>query len=247
MSGHSKWSTIKHKKGAADAKRGKMFTKIIKEITVAAKLGGGDEEANPRLRTAIIKAKAANMPKDNIARAIKKGTGDLGGVEYLELTYEGYAPGGIALLIMTLTDNKNRTVSDVKSTLTKSNGSLGTSGSVSYMFARKGVVTVSGDDLDSDAIFEAVLEVGADDVDVQDGFVEISCEPDVFEDVVKALEGIGVNPDSAEVEMVPDSRLSLDNDTTNKVLRLIDRLEDLDDVQAVYSNLDIPDDFVPED
>ena len=247
MSGHSKWSSIKHKKGAADAKRGKIFTKIIKEITIAARLGGGDEEANPRLRTAIIKAKAANMPKDNIARGIKKGTGDLEGVEYIELNYEGYGPGGTALLIETLTDNKNRTAADVKSTLVKGNSSLGTTGCVSYLFTRQGVITIEGENLDQDAIFELALESGADDVEPHGDVVEIKTAPDSFEPVYNAVIEAGYTTTTAEVMMVPLTTVSTDLETTRKAVRLIERLEDLDDVQNISTNLDIPDDFTMED
>ncbi len=246
MSGHSKWSTIKHKKGAADAKRGQLFTKIIKEIMVAARNGGGDPESNAGLRTALIKARVANMPKDNMERAIKKGLGETDGVQYTELLYEGYAPGGIALLINTLTDNKNRTAADVKSTLSKANGSLGTTGCVAYMFARKGVIGIEGENLDGDAIFELALEAGAEDVDVDDGYVEITTDPSVFEDVLNVITEAGFTTSKAEVAMVPETKTAPDAETTGKVLRLIDRLEDLDDVQSVFSNLEIPDDFDPE-
>jgi len=243
MSGHSKWHTIKHKKGAADAKRGKIFTKIIKEITVAARMGGGDEEANPRLRTVVLKAKAANMPKDNIERAIKKGTGDLEGVEYVELNYEAYAPGGVGLLIEALTDNKNRTAADVRTILSKSGGSLAASGAVSYMFNRKGLIAFEADKIDFDALFEAALEAGAEDVTEEGSMVEVITEPGDFADVLEALQAAGFEQVSAEVLMIPENTVSLDNDKTAKVLRLIDRLEDNDDVQSVASNLDVPEDF----
>lgn len=243
MSGHSKWSTIKHKKGAADAKRGLIFTKIIKEIIVAVKNGGGDPETNGSLRTALIKARVANMPKDNIERAIKKGSGDSAGVDYIELLYEGYGPGGTALLIQTLTDNKNRTAADVKSILTKSNGSLGVTGCVSYMFSRKGVINIEGENIDGDAVFELALETGAEDVEVEEGFVEIKTAPDMFEEVLNAISIAGYETSKAEIAMVPDTKVAIDNETTAKVLRLIDRLEELDDVQAVSSNLEISDDF----
>jgi YebC/PmpR family DNA-binding regulatory protein len=243
MSGHSKWHTIKHKKGAIDAKRGKIFTKIIKEITVAARMGGGDEESNPRLRTAILKAKAANMPKDNIERAVKKGTGDLDGVEYVELNYEAYAPGGVGLMIETLTDNKNRTAAEVRMILSKSGGQLASTGSVSYMFNRKGLIGYNREDVDFDTLFEAALEAGAEDVTDEDGYVEVVTDPSEFANVLEALQAAGFEQSSAEVSLVPDTRAALDADATAKVLRLIDRLEDNDDVQSVASNLDIPDDF----
>ncbi len=244
MSGHSKWHTIKHKKGAADAKRGKIFTKIIKEITVAARMGGGDEEANPRLRTIVLKAKAANMPKDNIERAIKKGTGDLDGVDYIELNYEAYAPGGVGLMIEALTDNKNRTAADVRTILSKGGGQLAASGAVSYMFNRKGVIVYEAANVsDFDALFEAALEAGAEDVSEDGDIYEVTTEPSDFADVLEALQAAGFEQSSAEVSMVPDTTASLDNEATAKVLRLIERLEDNDDVQSVASNLDIPDDF----
>lgn len=243
MSGHSKWASIKHKKGALDAKRGKIFTKIIKEITVAARMGGGDAEANPRLRTAVLKAKAENMPKDNIDRAIKKGTGELEGVSYTEITYEAYGPGGVAILIDTLTDNKNRTAADVRNMLTKGNGNLGESGCVSYLFKRKGIITFDGEKYSEDKIFEASLEAGADDVTNSDGVIEVLTEPDSFGSVLDVLNKAGFEESSAEISMLPDSRVTLDNDITRKALRLIEKLEDHDDVQSVSSNLDIPDDF----
>ncbi|MDF1569695.1 MAG: YebC/PmpR family DNA-binding transcriptional regulator [Spirochaetaceae bacterium] len=243
MSGHSKWHTIKHKKGAADAKRGKIFTKIIKEITVAARMGGGDEEANPRLRTIVLKAKAANMPKDNIERAIKKGTGDLDGVDYVELSYEAYAPGGVGLMIDALTDNKNRTAADVRTILSKSGGQLASTGAVSYMFNRKGVIVYESENVDFEKLFDAALEAGAEDVSEDGEVIEVLTDPSDFGDVLEALQAGGFEQSSAEVAMVPDTTATLDNDGTAKVLRLIDRLEDCDDVQSVASNLEIPDDF----
>lgn len=241
MSGHSKWHTIKHKKGAADAKRGKIFTKIIKEITVAARMGGGDEEANPRLRTIVLKAKAANMPKDNIERAIKKGTGDLEGVDYVELSYEAYAPGGVGLMIEALTDNKNRTAADVRTILSKNGGQLAASGAVSYMFNRKGIIVYES--ADADALFEAALEAGAEDVKDEGGIVEVLTEPGDFATVLETLQAGGFKESGAEVSLIPENTVSLENDKTAKVLRLIEKMEDCDDVQSVASNLDIPDDF----
>ncbi len=243
MSGHSKWHTIKHKKGAADAKRGKIFTKIIKEITVAARMGGGDEDANPRLRTVVLKAKAANMPKDNIERAIKKGTGDLEGVEYVELSYEAYAPGGVGMMIEALTDNRNRTASDVRTILSKSGGQLAASGAVSYMFNRKGLIVFDGENTDFEALFEAALEAGAEDVTDENGIIEVVTEPGDFADVLEALQAGGFEQLSAEVSLIPENTVSLETEKIAKVLRLIDRLEDNDDVQSVASNLDIPEDF----
>ena len=246
MSGHSKWSSIKHKKGAADAKRGKIFTKIIKEISVAARLGGGDIDANPRLRTAVLKAKSVNMPKDNMERAIKKGTGDLEGVDYIELIYEGYGPGGVALIIETLTDNKNRTAADVRSTLTKNGGNLGETGSVSYLFHRKGVIIFDTEKYSEEEIFEVALEAGADDVSTEGDIIEVLTSPDDFHTVVDALEAAGFENTSAELTLVPESTVTLSLEKTAKALKLIDKIEDYDDVQSVSTNLEIPDDFDPD-
>lgn len=246
MSGHSKWSSIKHKKGAADAKRGKIFTKIIKEISVAARLGGGDVDSNPRLRTAILKAKSVNMPKDNMERAIKKGTGDLEGVDYIELIYEGYGPGGVALIIETLTDNKNRTAADVRSTLTKNGGNLGETGSVSYLFHRKGVIIFDTEKYSEEEIFEVALEAGADDVSTEGDIIEVLTSPDDFHTVVDALEAVGFENTSAELTLVPESTVTLSLEKTAKALKLIDKIEDYDDVQSVSTNLEIPDDFDPD-
>ena len=240
MSGHSKWSTIKHRKGAADAKRGKIFTKLIKELTVAARIGGGDLEGNPRLRAALIKARTANMPKENIDRAIKKGAGELEGASYMELQYEAYAPGGVGLLIEALTENKNRTAADVRSILNKGNGSLAAAGAVSFQFQRKGVIAFDLEQTDPDALFEAALEAGAEDVSDSG---EVCTDPADFEDVLAALEAKGFVQLSAEVQWVADNRLDLDHADVKKVLNLIERLEDCDDVQSVASNLEIPEDF----
>ncbi len=240
MSGHSKWHSIKHKKGAADAKRGKIFTKIIREITVAARLGGGDEEANPRLRTILIKAKSENMPKDNIERAIKKGTGGLEGTDYIELSYEAYAHGGVGLLIETLTDNKNRTAADIRTVLSKGGGQLATTGAVSYMFSRKGLIVYESEGVDFDELFEAALDAGAEDVTDEDGFIEVITAPSDFNDLLETLEAKSFKQVNAEMLMLPDSTVSLDSEATAKVLRLIERLEDCDDVQSVASNLDFP-------
>ncbi len=239
MSGHSKWASIKHKKGAIDAKRGKIFTKLIREITVAAKIGGGEIEANPRLRTAVLKAKAENMPKDNIAKAIKKGTGDMEGVEYTELTYEGYGPGGVAIMIEALTDNKNRTAADVRSTLSKNGGNLGESGCVSYLFQRKGIISYDSATYDEEQLFEPALEAGAEDVKNEGDVIEVLTEPDSFGEVLDALQEQGFEESSAEVALISDTMVSLEHDKITKALRLIDRLEDLDDVQTVSTNLDI--------
>ena len=247
MSGHSKWASIKHKKGALDAKRGKIFTKLITEITVAAKMGGGDIDGNPRLRSAVLKAKAENMPKDNVDRAIKKGTGDLDGVDYVELVYEAYGHGGVALMIDALTDNKNRTAADVRSVLTKSGGNLGESGCVGYLFNRKGIIVFPSDKYSEDEIFEAALEAGAEDVTTQGDAIEVLTAPDDFLDVFEALQKAGFEQLSAEVTKIADTTITIDTEKTHKVLRLIERLEDLDDVQSVSTNLEIADDYVPED
>jgi YebC/PmpR family DNA-binding regulatory protein len=246
MSGHSKWATIRHKKGAQDAKRGKLFSKLIKEITVAAKMGGGEEESNPRLRTAVLKAKAANMPKDNIDRAIKKGTGELGGDDYFELSYEGYGPNGVAILVNTLTDNKNRTAADVRSIFSKNGGNLGENGCVSYLFSRKGLITYDNGTYDEDQILEAALEAGAEDVETSGDSIEVSTSPEEFEAVLGALSAAGYEHSVAEVSLVPETTISLDDEGTRKAIRLIELLDDHDDVQEVATNLDIPDDFDPE-
>ena len=247
MSGHSKWATIKHKKGIADAKRGQAFTKLIKEITVCAKMGGPDPESNARLRTAILKARAENMPKDNIERAIKKGSGDLGGRSIIENTYEGYAPGGVAIIIDTLTDNKNRTASDVRSTLTKLGGSLGATGCVSYMFQTKGIITYSTEKYTEDQIFEVALENGAEDVSTTDDVIEVTTTPADFATVLEAMQAAGFEQESADVQKIADQTVSLDKEKASKVMKIVERLEELDDVQQVSTNLDLPDDFEVED
>ena len=247
MSGHSKWATIKHKKGIADAKRGQAFTKLIKEITVCAKMGGPDPESNARLRTAILKARAENMPKDNIERAIKKGSGELGASTFYELTYEGYAPGGVAIIIDTLTDNKNRTASDVRSTLTKLGGSLGATGCVSYMFQTKGIITYSTEKYTEDQIFEVALENGAEDVSTTDDVIEVTTTPSDFATVLEAMQAAGFEQESADVQKIADQTVSLDAEKAAKVMKIVERLEELDDVQHVSTNLDLPDDFDLED
>jgi UPF0082 protein TDE_1487 len=243
MSGHSKWATIKHAKGAADAKRGQLFTKFIKEISIAARMGGGDPSSNPRLRTAMLKARAANMPKDNIERAIKKGTGELGGSVFEEKIYEGYGPGGVAVLVEVLTDNNNRAAANVRNIFSKSGGNLGATGSVSYMFNRKGVIEYDAEAVSEDELMEAGLEAGAEDIAAEDGVITVTTDPADFEKVLEFLQGKGYESVSAEISMVPDTYSSLDADTTRKVLKLIDRLEEDDDVQNVYSNIDIPEGF----
>lgn len=243
MSGHSKWATIKHAKGAADAKRGQLFTKFIKEISIAAKMGGGDTATNPRLRTAVLKARAANMPKDNIERAIKKGTGELGAVNYEELLYEGYGPGGVAVLVEVLTDNKNRTAASVRNIFTKSGGNLGATGSVAYMFNRKGVIEYDAEVVNEEAIMEAALEAGAEDIATEDGVITVTTDPNDFASVLEALQEKGFESVSAAVSMVPDTYVALDADTTQKALKMIDKLEEDDDVQTVSSNIEIPEGF----
>lgn len=246
MSGHSKWASIKHKKGLADAKRGQKFTKLIKEISVAAKMGGPDPDSNARLRTAVLKARSENMPKDNIDRAIKKGSGELAATNFYELTYEGYAPGGVAIIIDTLTDNKNRTAADVRSTLTKLGGSLGATGSVSYIFQTKGVITYDEAKYTEDEILEAALENGAEDVSTEDGIIEVVTSPSDFNTVLEAMQAAGFEQDSADVNRVPDTTVALDAERARKVLKMVEKLEDLEDVQQVSTNMDLPDDFEEE-
>jgi YebC/PmpR family DNA-binding regulatory protein len=246
MSGHSKWATIKHAKGAADAKRGQMFTKLIKEISIAARMGGGSPDSNPRLRTAILKARGANMPKDNIDRAIKKGTGELEGVSYEELVYEAYAPGGVAVFIEVLTDNKNRAAADIRNILTRAGGQLATSGSVSRLFKRKGIITLDGEKYTEDQVMEAAIDGGAEDVALQEGVIEVTAAPEDIEPVINALNAKNFETMSAEISMVPDVEVALDGEGTAKAVRLIERLEENDDVQNVYSNLEIPEGFEAE-
>jgi YebC/PmpR family DNA-binding regulatory protein len=241
MSGHSKWSTIKRKKGAADAKRGKTFTKIIKEIMVSARIGGGDINANPRLRSAVLAAKAENMPKDNIERAIKKGTGGLEGVNYEELIYEGYGPGGVAMMLEVLTDNKNRTVADVRHVFSKHSGSLGEGGCVSWMFEKKGLVVIEKSGVDEDRLIEVALDAGALDVKDSDKEFEVTTDPASFEEVKRALEEAGFKSNYADVTMVPQSTVRLTGKEAEQMLKLMEGLEDSDDVQKVYANFDIAD------
>ena len=243
MSGHSKWATIKHKKGLADAKRGQKFTKLIKEITVAAKMGGSDPDSNARLRTAVLKARAENMPKDNIERAIKKATGEDSNTTFYELTYEGYAPGGVAIIIDTLTDNKNRTAADVRSTLTKLGGTLGATGCVSYMFQTKGVITYDAAKYTEDQIFEAALENGAEDVSSEDGVIEVTTAPSDFATVLEAMQNAGFEQESADINKIADTTVELDKEKAQKVMKIVERLEDLEDVQQVSTNLDLPEDY----
>jgi YebC/PmpR family DNA-binding regulatory protein len=239
MSGHSKWSSIKHKKAVKDARRGKLFTKFIKEITVAARMGGGDINANPRLRTAVITARQNSMPADNIDRAIKKGTGELEGVSYDEVTYEAYGPGGVAILMQALTDNRNRTVGELRSILDKHGGNLGTSGSVAWMFQKRGLLTVERAGVDEDRVMEVALEGGAEDVREAGDLLEILTAPEQFEAVKTALEGAGITLGSAEVTMMPQSSVSISGKQAEQMIRLLEALEDHDDVQSVSSNMDI--------
>jgi len=243
MSGHSKWATIKHAKGAADAKRGQIFTKLIKEISIAARMGGGSPDSNPRLRTAILKARGANMPKDNITHAIKKGTGELEGVNYEELVYEAYAPGGVAIFIEVLTDNKNRAAADIRNILTRAGGQLATSGSVSRLFKRMGVITLDGEKYTEDAVMEAAIEGGAEDVSTLDGIIEVTSAPEDFEGVMNALQAKNFETMSAEISMVAEAEVTLDNEATAKALRLVEKLEDNEDVQNVYNNISIPEGY----
>ncbi|MDP2969485.1 MAG: YebC/PmpR family DNA-binding transcriptional regulator [Deltaproteobacteria bacterium] len=241
MSGHSKWSTIKRKKGAVDAKRGKVFTKIIKEIMVAARFGGGDINSNPRLRTAVLAAKAENMPKDNIERAIKKGAGELEGVHYEDLTYEGYGPGGVAMILEVLTDNKNRTVADVRHVFSKHNGNLGETGCVSWMFEKKGLIVIDKSNANEDRLIEVALDAGALDVKDTDKDFELVVSPPNFEEVKKALEDAGFKFNYAEVTLVPQSTIRLTGKEAEQMLKLMEGLDDSDDVQKVYANFDITD------
>ncbi|HNQ66045.1 MAG TPA: YebC/PmpR family DNA-binding transcriptional regulator [Smithella sp.] len=240
MSGHSKWSTIKRKKGAIDAKRGKIFTKIIKEITLAARLGGGDIEGNSRLRQAVMLAKEENMPKDNIERAIKKGTGGgEGAAAYEEVTYEGYGPGGAAVLVEIMTDNKNRTVAEIRHIFSKHGGNLGENGCVAWMFAKKGSIVIDKKVIDEDALMELVLEAGAEDVKTEDSEYEVITDPGSFEAVKKILDDKGIKHLEARIGMIPSNTVKLEANKAEQMLKMMEKLEDNDDVQNVYSNFDI--------
>lgn len=239
MSGHSKWSTIKRKKAKTDAQRGKVFTKLIKEITVAARTGGGDETSNAALRSAIASAKAANMPAANVDRAIKKGTGELPGVVYEDITYEGYGPGGTALLIQVLTDNKNRTVAEIRHILSKHNGNLGESGCVAWIFEKKGLISVKSENVSEDALMEIVMESGGDDLRKEDDMFEIVTQPDAFEDVKDALMEKNIEIEEAELTLHPKNTIKANEKEADQLLRLMDALEDHDDVNNVYANFDI--------
>jgi YebC/PmpR family DNA-binding regulatory protein len=239
MAGHSKWAQIKRKKAAQDAKKGKIFTKLIREIMVAARMGGGNPENNPRLRAAIAAAKAENMPKENIERAIKKGTGELEGMKFEEVIYEGYGPGGVAVLIEALTDNRNRTTAEIRHIFSRIGGNLGTTGCVSWLFHKKGLITVRKEDVEEDKLIGVVMEAGAEDIKVGEHEYEILTEPDALESVVEALRKAQIPYQSAEVTMYPETTVKLEGKEAEQMLKLMEMLEDLDDVQRVYANFDI--------
>ncbi|MBU1168222.1 MAG: YebC/PmpR family DNA-binding transcriptional regulator [Proteobacteria bacterium] len=243
MSGHSKWANIKHKKGKEDAKRGKVFTKLIKEITVAARMGGGDPNANPRLRTAIAAAKSENMPKDNLDRAIKKGTGELEGVNYDEIVYEGYGPGGAAVIVESLTDNKNRSIADIRHIFNKWGGNIGSTGCVAWMFDKKGLIVVGKDDVDEDVLMEMAIEAGAEDVKDEDDSFEVLTAPEDFEAVKEAIDAAKIIYSLAEVTMIPQNMTRLEGGEAEKMIKMMDALDECDDVQTVHTNADIPDDM----
>lgn len=244
MSGHSKWSSIKHKKGAADAKRGKIFTRLIREITVAARMGGGDPTGNPRLRSAIAAAKAENMPKENIERAIKKGTGELEGTSYEESSYEGYGPGGVAVLVDCLTDNKNRTVAEVKHAFERHGGNLGEPGCVAWMFDKKGLIVIEKDQVDEEKLLDLALEAGAEDVNDEESEFEVITDPADFEGVKEVIETADIPYSLAEISMIPKNTVKLEGKKAQQMLNLMQALEDNDDVSNVYANFDIPDEVM---
>jgi YebC/PmpR family DNA-binding regulatory protein len=239
MSGHSKWHSIKHKKGALDAKRGKLFTKLIKELTVAARTGGGDPTGNARLRKAISDAKAANMPNDTIDRAVRRGSGEEGGINYEEVTYEGYGPGGVALLIETMTDNRNRTVAEIRHVFSKNGGNLGESGSVGWMFEKKGYIVVDKGAKPEDQLFDIAIEAGAEDIRDDEDNWEILTAPENFETVHAAIKSAGITPQVAEIEMIPQNYIELEGQQASQMLKLMEALEDHDDVQKVSANFDM--------
>lgn len=246
MAGHSHWAGIKHKKALIDNKRGKIWSKISKAIMVAAKLGGGDPNSNPRLRVPLADARAARMPKDNIERAIKKGTGELEGGEVEEVLYEGYGPGGVAIMCDIMTDNRNRTAPELRKVFEIHGGKLGATGCVAYLFERKGLVVTAADQADEETLMELALEVGADDVEHQNGSFQITCEPDKYADLMEALEKADIQPTVEEVTRIPNSTVDLDSDTGRKVLKLLDALDDHDDVQNVSANFNIPQEVMAE-
>ena len=239
MSSHSKWHTIKHKKGAADAKRGKVFTRIIKELTVAARSGGGDPDSNPRLRTIIADAKAVNMPADNIKRAIQRGTGELPGVSYEEVTYEAYGPGGVAIMIETLTDNRNRTVGEMRHLLTKGGGNLGETNSVAWMFEKKGYIVVEKTRVDEEKLMAAAIDAGADDMRDDDDHWEIVTPPDAYQQVLDAVKALGIEPAAAEIALIPQNYIKLEGKAAQQMVKLMEALEDHEDTKKVWSNADI--------
>jgi YebC/PmpR family DNA-binding regulatory protein len=243
MAGHSKWANIKHKKGKEDARRGKVFTKLIKEITVAARMGGGDPSANPRLRSAILAAKAENMPKDNQERAIKKGTGEMEGVNYEEMTYEGYGPGGAAIIVESLTDNKNRAIADIRHIFTKCGGNIGSTGCVAWMFDKKGLIVVPKKGTNEDLLMETAIDAGAEDVKDEGDEFEVFTAPEDFEAVKEALDNAKIVCSSAEVTMIPQNFTRLEGTDAEKMIKMMDALDDCDDVQNVHTNADIPDDM----
>ena len=249
MAGHSKWANIKHKKARSDAKRGKLFSKLVKEIMVAAKMGGGDPDGNPRLRTAIDRGKSLSLPAENIERAIKKGSGELQGVSYEEGMYEGYGPKGVAVIVSYMTDNKNRTVSEVRSAFTKHNGNLGESGSVSWIFEKRGYFTISGEGLDEESLMDIALEAGADDVveNPDDGVFEVFCDPNEYHKVKTHFDTAGIKYTFSEITMIPKNTIQIEGKAAKTLLKLLDVLEDLDDVQDVYANFDMSAEDMDED
>ncbi len=246
MSGHSKWATTKHRKAAQDAKKGKLFTKLIREITVAAREGGGSVETNPKLRLALDRARQANMPSDNVDRAVKKGTGELPGVTYEEVMYEGYGPGGVAILVEVLTDNKNRTSAEIRNLFSKKNGNLGGSGSVGWIFKTKGYFLIDRDAVDEETLMGLVLENGAEDLKTDENAYEVTCDPHFFESLKKVLESRKLKLQSAEITKLPSSVVKVEGETAKQLLQLVEGLEDHDDVQHVYANFDIPDTILNE-
>ncbi|WP_163328156.1 YebC/PmpR family DNA-binding transcriptional regulator [Desulfurobacterium thermolithotrophum] len=244
MAGHSKWANIRHRKAAQDAKRGKIYTKLAREITVAAREGGGDPETNPRLRAAIERARKFNMPKENIERAIKRGTGEIAGEAYEEVTYEGYGPGGVAIIVKCLTDNRNRTAAEVRHAFSKHGGNLGTSGCVSWMFERKGVITIPAEKYDEDTVMMAAIEAGADDVVKEESYFVVYTQAQDLEDVRKAILDAGLEIEESKLDLIPQNTTRVEGETAVKVLKLLEALEDLDDVQEVYSNFDMPEEVM---
>ena len=241
MAGHNKWSSIKHKKGAADKKRAKIFTKLIKEITVAARMGGGDPDSNPRLRHAVAQAKAANMPKDNLERAIKKGTGELEGADYEEILYEGYGPAGVAVLVECLTDNRNRTIAEVRHIFSKAGGNVGTDGCVAWMFDKKGLISVDKADADEETLMEVALEAGAEDIKDEGESFDVVMEPADFDSVKDAIDEAGIKTALAEITMLPQNTTKVETEDAEKIIKFMDALDDSDDIQKFYTNADIPD------